>query len=518
MEKVKEFFKKIFQSFKAMGKLAKICIIASAVAVVIGIIIAIMYSFNNKYQVLFTGLDAKDAKMVTEKLKESKTDIKIEGDTILVPKEDVDRLRLELAPSLSGGSVGYELMDEGSSFGITSEEFHLKKLRMTQGEIEKTIKSFPQIENARVHITIPKETVFMEEEEKGSAAAYIQLKAGESLDVGQVKSIVSLISSSVSKIPKENVQVIDQNMKLLSDGIFTSDGAENLNVGEAIATNRELASKYEDSLEKNVYDLLNPVLGNNKIKTQINVELDFDSKQKTEIVIDPNKVIKNQTTIKESNGASDSTTTGPIDDNMSNNITDESNSNASGRQEQTTEYETGKTETKVISAPGEVKRVTASVVVDGALDTATTEAIKGLVGTAIGYKQDRGDQISVVSMNFDPTQKQAAEEQIKDMQLQAKKEKITNIIIWAIVAIIIVILIGLLVLFIRRRKEDKEDLEDERRLNVVIDDNTNTNFDPIDFEMKDEKTHVESEIKKYATNKPEQVADIIKSWLNEDER
>lgn len=518
MEKVKGFLKKTFEAFKAMGKLAKSCIIVSGIAIIIGIIMAIIYSVNNKYQVLFTDLEAKDAKMVTEKLKELKTDVKVDGDTILVPKDDVDRLRLEIAPSLSGGSVGYELMDEGSSFGITSEEFHLKKLRMTQGEIEKTIKSFPQIENARVHITIPKETVFMNETEEGSAAVYINLKVGESLESGQVKSIVSLVSSSVSKVSNKNVQVIDQNMKLLSEGIFTEDGAENFNTGEAVSTQRELASKYEDSLEKSVYDLLNPVLGNNKIKTQINVELDFDSKKKTEVIIDPNKVIKNQTTIKESSGSGGSNTTGPVDDNMTNNIVDGTDSDSSGRQEQTTEYEIGKTENQIISAPGEVKRVTASVVVDGTLDNATTEAIKGLVGTAIGYKQDRGDQISVVSMNFDPTQKEAVEKEIKDMELQAKKQKITKVVIFAVIAIVIIILIGLLILLIKRRREEKEDLEEDRRLNVVIDDNTAASFDPIDFEMKDEKTHVESEIKKYATNKPEQVADIIKSWLNEEER
>lgn len=209
MNKIKEFLKKTIEKFKAMGKLARICVIISLIAIVIGIVLFIFFSFSNKYQVLFTDLESKDAKLVTEKLEELKVDMKIEGNTILVPKEQVDKLRLEIAPSLNGGSVGYELMDEASSFGITSEEFHIKKLRMIQGELEKTIKSFPQVNNARVHITIPEETVFMKEQEEGSAAAYIELKTGENLEVSQVKSIVSLISSSVSNIPRENVEVID---------------------------------------------------------------------------------------------------------------------------------------------------------------------------------------------------------------------------------------------------------------------------------------------------------------------
>ncbi|MGL5066952.1 MAG: flagellar basal-body MS-ring/collar protein FliF [Sarcina sp.] len=516
MEKVKGFFKSILEKFKAMGRLARISIIVALISIIVGIILTIAYSMNSKYQVLFTGLESKDAKMVTEKLKELKVDLKVENDTILVPKKEVDSLRLELAPSLSGGSVGYELMDEASSFGITSEEFALKKLRMTQGEIEKTIKSFPQIENARVHITLPKETVFVDESEEGRAAAYIQLNYGETLEPSQVKSIVSLISSSVDNIPKENIEVIDQNMALLSEGIYSKEGEGTVSSGEAVSNQRKLESDYEKELEASVYDLLNPVIGTSKIKTQISVELDFDSKQKTEVTVDPNKVIKNQTTIKESNG-SGATSTGPVDDNMSNNIED-SKGTGSNREEQSTEYEIGKTEVKNISAPGEVKRVTASVVIDGALDKKTTEAIKELVGTAIGYKQGRGDQISVLSMTFDQGQKEEAAKQLELMNAQVKKEQITKAIVVGLVLILAILLVAFLISRVKKKKDEKGDEEESRRLNVVIDDTPMQNFDPIDFDIKDEKTHVESEIKNYANKKPEQVADVIKSWLNEDER
>ncbi|WP_297439539.1 flagellar basal-body MS-ring/collar protein FliF [uncultured Clostridium sp.] len=517
MKVVKDFSKKILNAFKAMGKTARVAIIIALVSILIGIILFIAYSFNNKYQVLFTGLEGKDAKMVTQQLNEMKVDLKVKGDTILVPKGDVDRLRLELAPSLSGGSIGYELMDQESSFGITSEEFALKKLRMTQGEIEKTIKSFPQIENARVHITLPKETVFVDEKEKGSAATYIQLKSGEVLEAGQVKSIISLIASAVDKIDKEDVEVIDQNMSLLSEGLYSGEGNEVATSGAAISNQRNLEANYEGELESSVYDLLNPVLGNNKIKTQINVELDFDSKQKTELIVDPNKVIKNQTTIKEANGGG-AVSTGPVDDNMNNNIEDE-DGEGSNRTEQSTEYEIGKTEIKNISAPGEVKRVTASVVIDGAMDEGSIEAIKELVGTAIGYKQDRGDQISVVSMNFDPTYKEDAEKQMEIMDKQAKKESIIKIVVISVAVILLIIGIALLIAFLSKRKNRKEDEAEEKRLNVVIgDDTAMQNFNPIDFDVKDEKSHVESEIKNYANKKPEQVADVIKSWLNEEER
>ena len=99
----------------------------------------------------------------------------------MVPKENVDELRLEIAPELSTGSKGFELMDGSSSFGMTDEEFKIKKIRMQQGELEKTIKSFSQVDNVRVHITPSKDSVFVEDKEPGKAAVYLKLVAGNDL-------------------------------------------------------------------------------------------------------------------------------------------------------------------------------------------------------------------------------------------------------------------------------------------------------------------------------------------------
>ena len=106
------------------------------------------YSSSNKYQVLFSDLDATDAQTVINTLNEKKVETQIDSstNTIRVPTDQVDKLRLQLSPSLTSGSKGYELMDSGSSFGMTDEEFKIKKVRMQQGELEKTIKSFPQVE------------------------------------------------------------------------------------------------------------------------------------------------------------------------------------------------------------------------------------------------------------------------------------------------------------------------------------------------------------------------------------
>ena len=319
MEKLKESLSKLWERFKSLGKGVRIAIIVAIITFFIAILSLFFYNSATKYKVLFSNLEASDAQLVTSKLNEKKVDMKIEGNSILVTKGQVDELRLELAPELSGGSDGYELMDSESSFGMTDDEFKIKSLRMQQGELEKTIKQFSQVESARVHITPSKDSVFVEDKEPGKTAVYLKLTPGSKLSQEQVKSIISLISLSASNVPKENVAIIDGNMNLLSEGISFDDS--NIVSSETINQQYDLEKRYEEDIEKSIVSLLEPVVGKGKIKSSINVDLDFDSKQKTETIVDPNKVIVSQQVIKENNGGTTGNTSGSaVDNNMGNTI------------------------------------------------------------------------------------------------------------------------------------------------------------------------------------------------------
>ncbi|SHI40518.1 flagellar M-ring protein FliF [Clostridium cavendishii DSM 21758] len=522
MDKLKEGFKKIKEKFKALSKGAKIAILVSFLAVIIAIITFVVYSNNNKYKILFSNLDPKDAQTITAKLKEQKVDMKINGNSIMVPKEQVDELRLSLASEVTSGSQGYELMDSGNSFGMTDEEFKIKKQRMQEGELEKTIKSFSQVENARVHETPATDSVFVKDKKPGKASVYLALKAGQKLTDDQVRSIVSLVSGATENIPKENIEVIDGNMNLLSKGLFDKTGDTQVS-SSSVEKQQGLQQQYEQTLSDKVNELLVPVIGKDKVKATVNAVLDFDSKEKTQVVVDPNKVIKSQHTIKNNNSNSGGTNSqSPVDNNMSNTISNGTSTNQNVSEDDTTEYQIGQTETKTISAPGEVKRVTASVVVDGKLDDATTQAIKNIVGTAIGYKEDRGDSINVLGIAFDPAQKDAAQKELDQLNQEtanAKKAELIKMVVAGVIALIVIIIV--VIIIIKKRKPKQEEKE-EHILDVVVNNNITPKevktFDPIDFDVQDEKSHLENEIKKYATDKPDQVADIIKSWMSESER
>lgn len=521
MSKLLEKVKGLWESFKGKDKKIKIAIIVAIFAVIVAIISTIFYSSANKYQVLFSNLDPNDAQTVVNMLETDKVDSKIQGNSILVPKGQVDELRLKLAPSLTSGSNGYELMDSGSSFGMTDEEFKIKKLRMQQGELEKTIKSFPQIEDARVHITEATDSVFAKEKSPGKAAVYLQIKLGNKISEDQVKSIVALVSGSTENIPKENIDVIDNNMNLLTKDI-NSEQSEGLS-SETISKQQAAENSYEDKLQKAIVDLLEPVVGKNKVKATVSVNLDFDSKQQTQTVIDPNKVIVSQETSKETNSDTGGTTSqSPVDNNMTNEITNNNGTSNSSKEDQKTNYDSGKSESKIISAPGEVKRLTASVVVDGNLDAQTQQSLQNAVSNAIGLDANRGDQVTVLGMAFDTTAQSDVQNQFDAMNAETANRK--NTIMMVAGGIGIAVLLGIIIVLLtkRRKKRKEEEEEATQLLDALVDDTIIPKeldaFEPINFETNTQKSHLENEIKKYATEKPEQVVEIIKSWLAENER
>lgn len=513
IEKVKIFLLNSVEKLKSLSNAKKIAIGVGAIAVILATIFTATYVQKSKYDVLFSNLDPKDAASISQELESRKVDTKIEGNTIYVPKQEVDKLRLELSPTITNGSKGFELMDEGSSIGLTDEEFEIKKQRMIQGEIEKTIKSFSQVENARVHITQGEKSVFVKESTPGKAAVYITLKPGTNLTNSQVKSIVSLISGSTNDIPKENVEVVDQNMRLLSEGIFDEDKQNNSQNVANLDETKQAESKLNTQLKKSIVDMLEPMFGAGKVKVTVNTDLNFDTTETTQIKIDPEKVIKKET--RSENTSTDNSNGGSlVDNNMSNTANNGAGKNQS--KEETIEYEVGKTETNIISAPGEVRRITASVAIDGDLGAPITRNVEDLVSNAIGMNTARGDSISVVSMEFDPAAKAEREKELQAMEKEAQMDKLFKIGTYVIIATSVLIIILGAVLFISKRRKSKFEEDDQANMDLI-----NAKLEELEekklqfIDADDEELTLEEEVKIYATEKPDQVTEIIKKWLSD---
>lgn len=523
MKKLSEMFKKLWSKFMSFSKKVRIAMVVAIAVTIIALVSMVVASSANKYEVLFSNLDSADAKTVKDKLDKDKVDMKVEGNSILVPKDKVDELRLELSGDLTSGSQGYELMDSSSSFGMTDEEFKIKKIRMIQGELEKSIKSLDPVETAKVNITPAEDSVFVKDKQAGKAAVVLKLKPGEKINDNQVKSIVAMVSMSNENMPKENVEVIDSNMNLLTKNLDSKDGTGVSS--EALDKQNDLEKQKGKELSEKVVNQLEPIVGKGKVSANVNVDLDFDSKKKTEKAVDPNKVIVSQQTNKESNNAGNGTASqSPVDNNMSNTISNNNSTSTSTKESQTTNYESGNTQTETVSALGEVRRLTASVFVDGTLDDATKTQLEKAIGNAIGLDANRGDQISLVGMNFDTAAKDEAKAQVDAFNAQLAADKTNKLIMAGVIAgvVLIVIIIGIVMLRRRKKKDELFDEDGNRSLDVVIDDTLPIDdiaqYGPIEFEVPNKQAHIENEIKKYAKEKPDHVLDTIKSWLAENER
>lgn len=509
-------FEEIKHGFKKLKKGTKIAITVTAAGILLSIFFAVGYGINNRYDILFSDLDSIDANTITQMLEEQGVEMKVEGDSIYVKSDEVDELRLKLSSNITNGSVGFEIMDETSGFGMTEDEFQIKKQRMIQGEIERTIKTFPQVNDARVHITQGQESVFAKDNKEGSAAVYLTLKAGQNLKASQVMSIVSLVSASSTNIPKQNVEVIDQNMTLLSEGMFDDEGnyIETTSSSTGLIAARDAEREFNKDIEKSLVNILEPLFGVGKVKISVNADLNFDSAEKSEIVFDPNNVVKNQT-ISE-NTTSDTAQGGsPVDNNMSNTV--EADGENSTSKESITEYEVGKTETNTIIAPGEINRITASVVLDGVTDPNVLDDVQELIETAIGLNANRGDKVTVMSSTFDTT----LQDEMK-AQAEAEKKKVRNTVI-SISGGAAAIALALILLSARRKKKRELEMEDELDsldvlaaediINQAINDASNVYESELDGDIN--TYPLEEEIRSFAAQNPEQMTELIKIWLNE---
>lgn len=510
------------QGFKSLKKDTKVAIYVGASGLVLASVFSAGYAMKNKYDVLFAGLDDIDANNIVSQLEESKVDVKIEGNTIYVPKKEVDRLRLELSSTITNGSQGFELMDSSSSFGMTDEEFQLKKQRMIQGEIERTIKTFPQVESARVHIIPGEESVFAKNSNPGTSAVYLNLKAGRTLTEAQVASIVSLVSASSYNIPKQNVEVIDQNMNLLSEGMFDENGVYNSknNLSE-LDTARKAEKEYNEDLKNSLKELLEPIFGPGKVKISVNTDLNFDVEDKKVLVVDPNRVAVKEH--KAENSTNNNPSSGsPVDNNMSA-PSIEGGNDITKSLEEDTEYITGQSEIVTSVAKGGIRNISTSVVIDGIQNEETLQMVEQMVQTAVGYNPNRGDKVSVVSMAF-------SNELAEAEQARLEKERKDAIVKMAIISggsLGTIALVALIIAIINKKKKKAieegvigtEGMTSEEIISSAIaevEESMNNVKEESAF-SDGEKTHLtlDDEIKEFATKNPEQTVELLKIWLNE---
>ncbi|QSI78768.1 MULTISPECIES: flagellar basal-body MS-ring/collar protein FliF [Niveibacterium] len=418
-----ELIRDNFNRLTARQKIAGAAAIAVSIALLTGVW---LWSKQPNYAVLFSGLAEKDGGAIITALQAQNVPFKVtdNGSAILVPAQQAAELRLRMASQglPKGGSVGFELM-EGNRIGISQFLEQVNYQRALEGELGRTIGSINAVQNARVHLAIPKQTAFLRDEQKPSASVVLTLHAGRALDNGQIAGIVNLISASVPQLTASAVSVIDQNGNLLT----TKADPSGLD-----ATQIKYVRELEDRFVRRIESILEPIVGQANLRAQVTADVDFDQQEQTAESYkpnpSPNQAIRSQQ-------LSDNTTMQPapagVPGALSNQppvpatapITTPAAPGTPGAANQaqplsssknsTTNYELDKTVQHTKRALGQVRRLSVAVVVNHRserdakgnvrtvpLSEAEMKQVNDLVREAVGYNETRGDTVNVANAPF----------------------------------------------------------------------------------------------------------------------
>src|SRR5471032_2260125 len=429
----------------------KIPIAIAAAAAVAVIVVMTLWAKQPTYKVLFSNLNDKDGGAVVTQLTQMNIPYQFSdnGGAVLIPADKVYETRLKLAAAglPKGGAVGFELMDQ-EKFGISQFSEQINYQRALEGELSRTIETLGPVSSARVHLAIPKPSLFVREQKNPSASVTLNLQPGRALDDGQINAIVYMVSSSVSGLPPASVTVVDQSGHLLTQ---SDSNGRDLN-----ASQLKYANEVEGRLQRRIEAILQPVVGNGNVHAQITAQIDYATREQTDENYQPNgaadkaAVRSRQLSTSDQIGgsavggvpgalsnqpapAATAPVTTPAPANTANgaqnqaangqNAAQNSTANRStvpsnSRRDETTNYEVDRTITHTQHSAGAVQRLSAAVVVnyqtgaDGKSKPLTDEQLKkidDLVREAMGFSTERSDTLNVVNTPFNEASDDSAE-------------------------------------------------------------------------------------------------------------
>ena len=433
-----------FPVLEKIRALPKPVLLGAAAAVVALIVAVAMWSSEPKYKVLFSNLDDRDGGASVTALGTMNVPYKYNdtGTALLVPADRVYDARLQLASQglPRGGSVGFELMDN-ARFGASQFAEQINYQRGLEGELARSIESMHTVQHARVHLAMPRQSLFVRERQPPTASVLLNVYPGRSLSDAQVSAISWLVASSVPELTAENVSVVDQNGRLLSSPLGEGRGMD--------ADQTRMVRETEQRTVERILTILNPLVGPGNVHAQASAEMDFARREETSEVYRPNQepgqaAIRSQQTSDQNQrgvnpaqgvpGALSNQPPGNAQAPIANppqtqpprpgqpqqqgqqqqqqqqaTTGGQNGGTVSDRRDATTNYEVDRTISHIKQPVGTVKRLSVAVVVnyvrdkDGDLKALPPEELSkltNLVREAMGYSESRGDSLNLVNSQF----------------------------------------------------------------------------------------------------------------------
>ncbi|MBX9637036.1 MAG: flagellar M-ring protein FliF [Nitrosomonas sp.] len=411
----------------------KLGLILSAAAVVALLAGALMWSQTPEYRVLYNNVPDQDGAAIIGALQQMNVPYKFSesGGAILVPEKQVHEVRLRLAGQglPKGGLAGFELM-ENQKFGASQFLEQVNYQRALEGELARSIQSIAAVQSARVHLAIAKPSVFSREKQQPSVSVLLNLHAGRVLSVEQVSAIVHLMSSSVPNLPVKNVTVVDQHGNLLSTQNDKQDSRFD-------AKQLEYIQELEENYIRRIETILTPITGAANVRAQVTADVDFSRVERAEETYRPNNTESEAAAIRSQQTLEATSTGSKLDGGIPGALSNRPPEPASApieaggenkegadkpavptdkKKESTTNYEVDKTVQHVQQSTGNIKRLSAAVVVNyrkkvdengevtnEPLTADEIKEINNLVREAMGYNEKRGDSLTVTNNLFTHT-------------------------------------------------------------------------------------------------------------------
>ncbi|AWP32561.1 flagellar basal-body MS-ring/collar protein FliF [Pantoea eucalypti] len=545
----------------------RIPLVIAAAAVIAIVIAMVLWAKQPSYSVLYNNLTDEDGGAIVTQLTQMNIPYRFaeNGGALMVPEANVHELRLRLAQQglPKGGSVGFELLDK-EKFGISQFSEQVNYQRALEGELARTIESLGPVKSARVHLAMPKPTLFVREQKAPSASVTLTLQPGRALDEGQIQAIAHMVSSSVAGLPPGNVTVVDQTGRLLT----RSDSAgRDLNDAQ-LKYSSEVEARYQQRIEA----ILNPILGQGNVHAQVTAQINFDTAEQTDEKYQPNANPSNsairsrQTSTSDQSGSpypggvpgalsnqpAPANTAQVTPNNAANGQAANGQNNAANNASQTTStapassgptnsrrddtvnYELDRTIRHTKVNVGDVQRLSVAVVVNFraddkgkavALNEQQLKQIEDLTREAMGYSQSRGDSINVVNSQFNTTEPVTTD--LPFWQQQSFFDQLMDAGKWLLVALVAFVLYRKMVRphLVRKQAAEKAaaeavaaraatDQPQEEAFNVQL------SKDELDQERKSNNRMsaevMSQRIRDMSENDPRVVALVIREWMSKE--
>ena len=407
---------------QTLRKLGVVRLVAMG-GVAIGIVIFFVFLSTRlntiDMSLLYSELDSGDSAKIISKLEAMGVPYKLRagGQQIMVPSTKALRLRMTMAEAglPNGGSVGYEIFDRSASLGVTNFVQNINLLRALEGELARTIRSLNDVQEARVHLVLPKRELFSRQRQEPSASVVVKTRGRQKLSKANVISIQHLVAAAVPSLKLSRISIIDGRGRLLARA-----GAEGEDGEFAAANNDEMQRSHEQHLIRTIEGLLEQSIGVGKVRAQVTAVMDFDRVTTQAETYDPDgQVVRSTQSVEESADSNDQSAKKSVS--VSNGLPnsqnsrggDASNTSRSTRTEETINYEISKTVKSHVRETGSVRRLSIAVLVDGTYSNkpdgsqtyqprsqAELDKLAKLVSSAVGLDAKRGDALEIINMRF----------------------------------------------------------------------------------------------------------------------